>query len=389
MLVRGANFTYYNRKKNDKQVHFEKLNFVFTDLLMDATTQYDQSRFLFAKDCRIALKGYVLNTADSLYRLTANKLEVRTRDKMMEVEKIRLKPRVSYGAFYNRIKHQKDIFNIEINKLLFDKVAWWSLLEEEAFIARKLDIKEGSIKVYNDKSQPIDPRSKLGKFPHQLLARLKFDIRVDTVKLSDFNVSYEELNPKTERTGTVVFNNVSGLMTNITNNKERIRANEECRVDARAKFLGEAPLKASFIFDLNSTEKGNFSVQASVGALQQDRLNEVLMPLALVKVNKVNLKSLDVALKGDNYRATGKIKLIYSDLNVTALRRKGDSLAERKLFSFIANNFVLKKENPVPNEAVRVEQGEHEHESNKSFFNLVWKTIFSGAAKTVGYEKKL
>ncbi|HJU46074.1 MAG TPA: hypothetical protein VJ647_04775, partial [Chitinophagaceae bacterium] len=67
---------------------------------------------------------------------------------------------------------------------------------------------------------------------------------------------------------------------------------------------------------------------------------------------------------------------------------KGDSLHERALFSFIANNFVLKKENPAPGEAVRVERGVHEHEPNRSFFNLVWKTIFSGAAKTVGYNKK-
>lgn len=388
MLLRDVNFTYYNRKANNKPVHFEKVNFIFTDLLMDSITQYDQSRFLYAKDCRIGLKNYTLNTANGLYGLTAASLEIRTRDKVMELEKIRLRPNVSYDGFYARVKHQQDIFNLDANKLRFNQVAWWSLLAEESFMANNIELKGGSIKVYNDKSQTPDMRSKLGKFPHQLLAKVNFNILVDTVKISDLTVSYEELNPNSNRTGTVFFQNVSGVMTNITNNQERIRANSEWRVDADALFLGQAPLKASFIFDLNHIKNGNFSVQASIGALQQDRLNDILMPLALVKVNKVNVKSLDVSIHGDNYRASGMVKMLYNDLNVTALRLKGDSLKERALFSFIANNFVLKKDNPIPGDAPRTEQGVHEHDPTRSFFNLVWKTIFSGAGKTVGYNKK-
>lgn len=58
LLLRDVNFTYYNRSANDKQVHFEKVNFIFTEMLMDSTTQYDQSRFLYAGSKFIILQRY-------------------------------------------------------------------------------------------------------------------------------------------------------------------------------------------------------------------------------------------------------------------------------------------------------------------------------------------
>jgi hypothetical protein len=234
---------------------------------------------------------------------------------------------------------------------------------------------------------PVDKRSKLGKFPHQLLAKINYNIQVDTIKVKGLHVSYEELNPKSEQSGTLYFDNINGTVSNVTNNAARISANKECRVDVSATFMKQTPLKASFSFDLASTKRGDFSVRASVGAIEQDRLNEILIPLALVKINKVSIKSLDVTMHGDNYSGTGKVKMIYDDLNVTALKNSGDTLKKRALFSFIANNFIIKKQNPLPHEKIRIEEGTHEHEPNRSFFNLVWKTIFVGAGKTVGYNK--
>lgn len=387
LLVRNANFTHYNRRLNDKSFHFENVNFIFTDLLLDSTTQFDQSRFLYAKDCRISIKDFAINTSDSLYRLTAGELQIRTRDKVMEAKKLTMRPRLNRKSFYNNINHQQDIFTIEIEKLDFDKVEWWSLLGEESFLSKKMVIQNGNIKVYNDKSMPVDTRSKLGKFPHQLLAKVNFTIQVDTIKIKGLNMSYEEFNPKSQQSGILHFDGIDGTISNVTNDSARIIADKECRINVSAMFMSKTPLRARFSFNLSSVKRGDFSMQASLGSIDQDKLNEILVPLALVKINKVNIKSLDVTMHGDNYAGTGKVKMIYNDLNVSALKNNGDTLKKRALFSFIANNFILKKQNPSPGAAARIETGTHEHEANRSFFNLVWKTIFVGAGKTVGFNK--
>ena len=51
--------------------------------------------------------------------------------------------------------------------------------------------------------------SKIGKYPHQLLMKVPFDLNI-LARRKNLDVSYEELNEKTLQTGTVLFTNISG-----------------------------------------------------------------------------------------------------------------------------------------------------------------------------------
>ncbi|MBC8035185.1 MAG: hypothetical protein H7Y03_13630 [Chitinophagaceae bacterium] len=388
ILLRNVVFTYYNRKKNDKKTRFENVNIVFTGMLVDSTTQFDQNRFLFAEDCRISLKDYSIKTGNNLYLFSAGDLQIRTRDKAMDIKDISLKPQFNNNEFYKRVKRQEDIFNISIASLRFDKVEWWSLLGEESFLSSKMKIADGRIKVYNDKTKRPGTEIKLGKFPHQLLSKVPFNIEIDTIGVSNMDVSYEELNPKSLESGTIHFNNITGNITNVTNNADLIKKDKNCIISVDALFLEETPLRAVFNFNLAAVKKGDFTLKATVGRIGHERLNKILIPLAMVKINSVNVKGVDLSIRGDNYNGSGTVKLLYDNLNITALKNDGDTLKKRGLLSFFANNFVIYKSNPEKGDAPRVEKAVHKHNPQKSFFNLVWKTIFAGAANTVGFQPK-
>ncbi|MBC8034669.1 MAG: hypothetical protein H7Y03_11015 [Chitinophagaceae bacterium] len=388
ILVRNVGFTHYNRLKKDKKSQLKNVNLVFTGLLMDSTTQYDKDRFLYAEDCRISVQDYTINTSDNLYRFSAAMLQIKTRDQVMEMDSISLKPVLNRADFYKKVGFQKDIFDIKIAKMGFNKVEWWSLLAEESFLSSVMSLEDGRIRIYNDKSKQPEGKSRLGKFPHQLLAKVPFNIELDTIRLSNIDVSYEEFNPVSNEAGTISFDNIRGKITNITNNPARIKQDKHSIIDVNAVFLKKTPLKAIFDFDLMSIKSGAFAVKASLGSISNEQLNTILIPLAMVKINSVQVKSVDIAVTGDNYRGNGTVKLLYEDLNITALKNKDDTLKKRSLLSFIANNFIIKKENPEKGEAPRVESGTHQHVAYRSFFNLLWKTIFVSAAKTVGYKAK-
>ena len=49
--------------------------------------------------------------------------------------------------------------------------------------------------------------------------------------------------------------------------------------------------------------------------------------------------------------------------------------------SFLANAFVLKKDNPKEGESLRNVQAEFKRNPDGGFFMLVWKTIMAGALK--------
>jgi hypothetical protein len=62
-------------------------------------------------------------------------------------------------------------------------------------------------------------------------------------------------------------------------------------------------------------------------------------------------------------------------------------LKKRGLFTFIANTFVIKKENKGGSVSTR-SACYKERVMEKSFFNIIWKTIFMGAGETAGYKVK-
>lgn len=388
IMLNNIDFIYLNRNRQNKQTRLSNVKLMFSDILIDSSTQYDYQRVLFAKQCLVSLKDYNMTTTDKLYRFSVDDIQIKTSVHAIKLQGIRFKPTLSAKNFYQRVRHQHDIFELFVEEVNFTAVNWWAILAEESFVSDKIAMSKGNIKIYNDKSQQPDTRSKIGKYPQQLLMQLPFTLQLDTLQLTDFDVSYTELNPKSRRTGILSFSKVHGTLTNITNDSLQISKNPFLKLTANTIFLKQAPLSTLFTFDLANYKKGNFTVYAKMGALNQAALNEITVPLALLKLNSLVIKSLEVSMKGDNVKGRGTVKLIYSDLNITALKSTDEALKKRGLLSFIANAVIIKKDNPLQGKAVRTEMAEFERDPKKSFFNLVWKTIFTGAAQTVGYNKK-
>ena len=66
------------------------------------------------------------------------------------------------------------------------------------------------------------------------------------------------------------------------------------------------------------------------------------------------------------------------------LKKAEDGIKKKGFLSFIANAFVLKNTNPSsPNKPVRTYKIEYARIPQKSFFNLIWKTILEGMMMTV------
>ena len=388
VLLNNVDFIYTNRNRQNKKTRILNMNLFFTDILVDSTTQLDRRRFFFTKTGRINLKNYALNTEDGLYQLSVRDIEIQTHMKDIHLSGLQFKPRLSKKDFYSRVKVSKDMYELAIGQVNLIDVDWWSSMAEESLLIHKAELKNGEITIYKNRLMPQEPGSKIGKYPHQLLMKAPLQMNIDSIKLNGINLAYTELNPKSGQEGTIRFSRINATVDHVTNMQEKIKKSAFCTIRASTLFMKKAPLKAEFVLDLFNARKGGFKVNMSLGAIGAPDLNSITVPLGLVKVNSVNIKSLDASIKGDNYSAAGTVKFLYNDLNITALKEGGDTLKKRKLLSFIANTFVIKKENPVPGKPVRVEQAGFQRDTEKSFFNLVWKTIFSGAGKTIGYKVK-
>ena len=241
--------------------------------------------------------------------------------------------------------------------------------------------------MYKDWNLPPSPGLKVGKYPQQLLMKIPFPIDIDKLKVSNLDVTYEEINLNSEMRGKIMFTNISSTATNVTNDSGKIAVNPYMKIEANCMVLNDGPLHVIFGFDLSKSKQGVFTVNAQLGAINTERLNKIIEPLGLFKIKEGKINGLTFSMKANNQSSTGTVKFLYSDIKVDIYKKGNDDGVQKKrgLVSFIANAFVLKKSNPGEDGIVRVENVAYTRDlMHMSFFNLILKTMLAGVLKTSG-----
>lgn len=86
-------------------------------------------------------------------------------------------------------------------------------------------------------------------------------------------------------------------------------------------------------------------------------------------------------MTGTDLVSKGSATLLYEDLKIDMLKKDSADI-KKKAFQSLLANALMKDKNPV-NGVTRTEEINYQRDITKSFFNLVWKSIFSAAKKTV------
>ncbi len=307
----------------------------FKNINIDSTTQYDTTRFLYAKEAIIRLNNYALRTPDSLYSFKADSLDLNASEGILNLTGLSLTPRVKKEDFSKKLSHYKDRYDIRISNATFKNIDWYNLLAGENFAADEAELNNATVEVFADKNLQPSSRSKVGNYPHQMLMKLTFPVRMNKIKFNNFNLTYKEVNPKTKKTGTIVFNTINGIITNLTNIKEDIANNKFLKINTNARLMGDANIKAAFVFDLSRTATGAFSADAELGPMNGKHLNIAAMPLGSFEINSLNIKQLKAHVQGDNNKATGSVFFIYDDLKITVLKLEDNQGSKGKKSGFL------------------------------------------------------
>ncbi len=383
LYVQNVDFTYHNMVEQDEITKFKNVSMNFKDVLVDSTTQYDTTRFLYAKNAGIFLKDYTITTADSLYVFKVDSIALLASSRTMDLTGISFKPKGKKEDFSKKLSFYQDRYDIKFESATIKNVDWYGLLSEEGFTASNISLNNGDIEVYADRSLPSSGKIKVGNYPHQLLMKIEMPLVIDTVALNNIKITYKEFNPKSQKTAELIFNKINGSFANITNKQEEILKNHFLTLRASSMIMNSASLYAVFKFDLTKTATGNFSLDAEMGPIDGIKLNSATMPLALFEIKNAQIKKLTAHIQANHKGAAGKVSFLYNDLKIAVLKpgdNAHDKLKEKGLISFIANNFVIKKAN---NESDVFQDAAAVRNPQKSFFNLIWKTILDGITKTI------
>lgn len=378
LQLNNIRLTLENRNRNKTVSSFQNLSAVFTDIRIDSSTQFDSSRFLFARDAVLYMRGFSQQTAKNKYSFTIDSAALKPQHGTLQLFDVRLKPVGSKDEFMAKLAHAEDMFDIHVPGTIIRGINWFDLLSNEGLKGNTVKMDNGVIKMYHDRRLP-GGGIKTGNFPHQLLMKAELPLYFRQISLHDFFISYEEFNPKSEHAGTVAFHHLSGDISQLTNIPDSIARYRVARINATTDFMNAGKLDARFELDLVNAEKGNFSVDADLGAMDGSYLNKITEGLAQVRIKSLQVEKLKAHIDADNRKATGTLVFNYRDLSIEILKNTDDgTMQKRGLISFITNTLVVK--NKSNGKAYPIM---HERDPRRSFFNHIWKTILDGILKTV------
>lgn len=327
----------------------------------------------------LSADGISFTSADKVYNINIGPFKLNKIKKQVLVNDVSILPTLSEAAFVKSLKFQKDLFNINIKNIVLGGADLTALLEKKSILAETLTF-QPTIKVFNDRTVKEDTTSKKGKYPQQLIMKMATPVFIKKVTVSNGYISYRERGAVSKEVGDVFFSGVNGTLSNVTNIESFLKQNSMLLVNVKARFLNMSNLTSQWKMPMNTAD-GAFTITGNVAGFDGKKLNPVIEPLGMGSVKSGIIKSLDFSLNGNDYRAKGEVLMLYNDLKIELLKAKENQIKNKSVTSFVANIFI-KDQNPS-NGKTRKGDVAFERIMNKLFFNLVWKSIFDGAKKSI------
>ncbi|WEK33502.1 MAG: hypothetical protein P0Y53_13505 [Candidatus Pseudobacter hemicellulosilyticus] len=373
-------------KSGDLRMELDSVSIDLYGIAVDSLHDKDSTRIAFAEQVNLQCKKMSMHSKNKLYKYEIRNVDFNSGQKKLHVQHTQIIPNKPEAAFLQQFKYANDRFDISIRDISLVN------LNTAAFMREKIEadsvvIGSSSYKIYRDLSYPHDGKNRIGTYPHQALMKMPVDIYFKTARFNNAYIEYKERNPKSKKSGLVRFHQVQLMIHNLTNQQERLKDNPVCKVDFRARFLDKAPISATINF-YPLADNGKFTISGEMGKMPAPGVNELTEPMGLAKIETGTISRLNFSFAANDYRADGPLTILYDDLKVALLKRDSaeNKLEKKKLVSLLAA-IQVKKANPGKDKEVRREEVHFERDTKKSFFNLVWKSIFTGVKQSVGINK--
>ncbi len=381
----GIDLVYLNRRKEKKTVR--KIHIDLYDIAIDSAALRDSTRLFFARALRVSIDSLRLPVSDNRYLLSARKLIVSAgKQNLTHISGLKLEaqPAQSLEAAAAKAGVQKDIYRLTVKEITATEPGFTDLLEDSLIRAASVLISDADLQVFNDKSNPPATVSKVGQYPHQLLKRLPFALDIPVLAIENGRVSYSEKNEKGDAIGKLLFTRVRGKIGPLSGKGNGLLP---FKAEMDAHFMDASAVAVTFGFPVS--RDGRFSVKANFAPFPVTQLNPMAIPLGNTKLVTGKVNRLYFTVNGNNDAAIATTTLQYEGLQIEVLGGSPEQGYRKKgLLSFIANNFVLQENNRPGDRYPDQRRARYQRVTTKSFFNLVWKSVFYSVKSNTGVGKK-
>lgn len=245
------------------------------------------------------------------------------------------------------------------------------------------------LNIFRDKRLPFREVPK--PLPIDILRSLPFALRVDSLKVSNSYVQYEEFPEEATEAGGLFFDNLQAIFTNVNNTQE----DGNMHLAARGSLMGRGDVEISVAFPWIRQKRSR--LRGSIKNFPLAKINPMLTPSTHLKVESGELHDLAFSFSFDAQRSNGEIEMIYENLKLTSFREEEDGTKKTdaegnpqkdNLRTFIMNTFIFRKNmNEDLPESKRTGTVAFERDNQRSIFNFWVKSLLSGIKSAYNLDK--
>lgn len=325
--------------------------------------------------------GLTLLSRDKIYRINIGPFLFDNFKSFVSIKNATIIPVITKEAFIRSIKFQKDLYDLKFENVRLTGTDVKKILTDQTIIAEEASLKM-NLHIFNDRTVTPDTANKIGKYPQQLLQKIGTGIFIKNMRLSDSYILYTERGAISKKTGDVFFTGVNGTISNITNIEGYKNKNSNMKVLVNTKFLGIANISSEWNLPLSEGYR-EFKIKGTVGSFNGIYLNPVIEPLGMASIHSGNIAAYSFNMHGNDFGTQGECVMLYDNLKIKLLKNTGDNrnTLKSKIFTTALANVLIKDQNTAT--SPRKGNMAFKRATTKTFFNLVWKSIFAGAKSSV------
>ncbi|MGF1534753.1 MAG: hypothetical protein ACFCUI_13705 [Bernardetiaceae bacterium] len=380
LLVRQADmdFKFPKEKKINKFFPLQNVTLHMQDFALPMT--YPKKLF-FSELISLQLPAYVFPLTDTSYQLTSGAIVLRSSDRSVLVRDLHWTPKIPPAAYMSAQAYQTDWVRASMDTLVMTGLDWRYLFTAGGLRVRSASVYGGGIEAFRDKRLP-EAIGAYRPMPQQYLDKIPFPFAMDTLHLRGLRVSYSEHPEKGEQSGEIYFDPLDAELYGLSNHPTDSLLS--CLI--RADLMGEARLHARLYFDLLDSLHG-YQLSGTMDSLDMRSLNELLIPLAALRINKGFIKHFHFQITANDSQAEGIMDLNYQKLKVKLLNRKNNTAGVSELLLSVVANALVRNRNPGPLAHKKIGQVKLERDQEKSIFNYWAKIFLDGIKSSIGLPR--
>ncbi|MGG9962747.1 hypothetical protein [Ferruginibacter sp. SUN106] len=369
---------YNTTKPADPPLSVANVKFTATDIqkLYSGTSIRNligRSKWILSGD------GFSFVSANKRYKINVGAFALNSANATLHINNFSMIPQLSEATFSKNSKYQEDLYTLNFKNIELNGINNNAFLKDKKLEAETM-IFEPDIRIFDDRTIAPNLSSKVGSYPHQVLRKIDFPINIKNVIVKNGYVAYKEKAEISKQTATVFFKNVNATISNVTNIEDLISKNNLLLLNANAVFMGVSNMQTSWKLPLD-TRNGAFDVSGNAGGFNATVLNPITIPLGMVSIRTGRVNKVTFELTGNDNMAKGTSTFLYENLKIDILKNDSAENKKKGVVSFVANLFA--KDNNPQNGVLRKNEINQERDVTKSFFYLLWKSVFAAAKKTV------